>query len=47
MAQADAEISARTNHRLEQCAAMLDQGDEHQALQLPRSTAPVVELASR
>ena len=47
LAQAYAELCRTANHRLEQCAAMLDQGDEHQALQLAEAPPPVLELASR
>lgn len=47
LAQAYAEACRTVNHRLEQCAAMLEQGDEHQALQLAEAPPPVLELASR
>jgi hypothetical protein len=47
LAQAYAELCRTVNHRLEQCVAMLDQGHEHQALQLAEAAPPVLELASR
>jgi hypothetical protein len=47
LAQAYAEACAQVNRRLEQCAAMLAQGDEHQALQLAEAPPPVLELVSR
>lgn len=47
LAQAYAELCRTVNHRLGQCAVMLAQGDEHQALQLAEATPPVLELASR
>ena len=47
LAQVYADLCRRVNHRLEQCAAMLGQGDEHQALQLAEVPPPVLELTSR
>jgi hypothetical protein len=47
MAQAYATLSERAAHRLRQCATMLDQGDEAQALQLADSPPPLLDLVTR
>lgn len=47
IAQDYATLSERAAHRLRQCATMLDQGDEAQALQLADSTPPLLDLVTR
>jgi hypothetical protein len=47
LAQDYAEACRGVAHRLEQCAAMLAQGDEAQALQLAEAPPPVLDLVTR
>lgn len=44
LAQQYAESCSAVNRRLEQCAAMLDQGDEQQAIQLAETEPPALDL---
>jgi hypothetical protein len=47
LAQDYAEVCRTANHRLNQCAAILAQGDEPQALQLAEAPPPLLELVTR
>jgi hypothetical protein len=47
IAQEYAALSERAAHRLRQCATMLDQRDEAQALQLADATPPLLDLVTR
>jgi len=47
IAQDYATLSENAAHRLRQCAAMLNQGDEAQALQLADSPPPLLDLVTR
>ncbi|MCI0540038.1 MAG: hypothetical protein L0Z50_32935 [Verrucomicrobiales bacterium] len=47
LAQDYADVCRTTAHRLEQCAAMLERGEEPQALQLAEAPPPLLDLVTR
>ena len=47
LAQDYADVCRTASHRLEQCAAMLGEGDEPQAIQLAESPPPLLDLVTR